>query len=618
MKFAPTLPTRMEDPRNSPAQTVKQKTASPSKLMNRYKKKGHDISDLQASPIENKTVEKANPEPPKDTKNSKTSFILPPSDPHISSDVVILQEELLNVKAERDELLMEKSFWLSKFQSDNANLLRILISTRDVKTKMLQEIDSLEKEKDRMKSLQLDGVEASLLDRVLDNSPLAEANRGTLPAHLRGRADELHKTLTTLATKCRSNQLELFEMVITKVEDIETQFLNRNDEAVENAVTELKNIASSSPGNVLAAVNVSKKYPEMMLSALIEKRDDAIRDESLRTHGGAELGGSADSKDMKGTMDDVTKTLMAQNNTLRATVAQLRKKNAEVKNKLSQFEDAANDAALMSRTRKSAVDQEEINVEGTVSQQSGSKQKPRRGSLFVGGQTTNINNPSSDTKSFEESKVSNEGGNIQFVDTPTQQLDVPPTADSFPSSEVDSSTPYLDSPRKRASVMKGAERKSVANNYSRNDNSFDALPDFVKDMAWGPIVNGISEIAMTNPLSLALLPSVLQGTLKEVAYHSKETVASALWILGGRDRWANVQADADAHTEYKDMIIQAVNKCLHSPQGIFRIIDLSINFLTCIHDVLYHCSLHGTCVCNNASIDICSLTLTQLTTACFE
>ena len=148
---------------------------------------------------------------------------------------------------------------------------------KTVKEKLLQEIDSVEKERNRIRSLQADALESSVLERVLTNSPLAEANRSQLPAHIRGRADEVYKILCTLASKCRSNQTDVFELVLSKVEEAENGFLSREEEALETAIEELRQIASSSPGNVMAAINVSKSYPEPMLSTLIEKRDEAIR-----------------------------------------------------------------------------------------------------------------------------------------------------------------------------------------------------------------------------------------------------------------------------------------------------------------------------------------------------
>jgi hypothetical protein len=61
------------------------------------------------------------------------------------------------------------------------------------------------------------------------------------------------------------------------VEEAETAFLNKKEEQLEQAIEELSVIASSSPGNVLAAVNISKNFPEPLLAALMEKRDEVLR-----------------------------------------------------------------------------------------------------------------------------------------------------------------------------------------------------------------------------------------------------------------------------------------------------------------------------------------------------
>jgi hypothetical protein len=662
-KFAPTIPSRLEDPRKAPSSSVKQTTSSsssattPSKLMNRFKKKSQpdSLGELSQRNIGGN----------ESTSSVTNTFNIvsevnsfQEETPGVSeAALTVVKEELLQVKAERDELLLEKSFWLSKFQSDNAKLLQILISTREVKTKMLQEIDSLEKEKDRLRSLQMDGLDSSLLDRVLDNSPLAEANRTTLPAHLRGRADELHKTVNTLATKCRANQLEVFEMVVSKVEDIETHFLNRNDDAVDNAIHELKNIASSSPGNVLAAVNVSKKYPEMMLAALIEKRDDAIRDESLRTHGGAEMSGgiSGEATEVKVT-DDVTKTLMAQNNTLRASVAQLRKKTTELKGKLSVSEEAASEAraALEHHSQSLAMEQrggQDAAAGGSGSGSgggggggggstpggSGAKQRPKRGSLMVpgAGATTALHSPPLHQEANTDTDTA---GGVSFADDSNNSIsdehvhfaeNVVPNSQFTPSSSSQSlsniqakseQNHYVEapmntreapvSPRKRVSLAAG--RKTVTS-VSPLDNSFDALPDFVKDLAWGPIVAGIGSIAVLNPLAGTISRSVLQGVQTEVAYQTRESVAPALWMLGGRDRWgsAALLSREEAQSDYKELISQTVNKCLSAPQGnIIRSTSaciftaLSLQHCSTLPNFMYLTLLH-VCVCISMCVCVC-------------
>jgi predicted AAA+ superfamily ATPase len=63
---------------------------------------------------------------------------------------------------------------------------------KSAKEKLLEEINTVEKEKDRLKSLQVDGLESTVLDKVLANSSLSEMNRSQLPSHTRGRAEEVH------------------------------------------------------------------------------------------------------------------------------------------------------------------------------------------------------------------------------------------------------------------------------------------------------------------------------------------------------------------------------------------------------------------------------------------
>ena len=88
---------------------------------------------------------------------------------------------------------------------------------------------------------------------------------------------QVFKTLSTLATRCRSNQAEIFSLVIAKIEEAENGFSSKRENVLENAIEELRCIASGSPGNVLAAMNIAKNFPAPMLASLMEKRDDMLR-----------------------------------------------------------------------------------------------------------------------------------------------------------------------------------------------------------------------------------------------------------------------------------------------------------------------------------------------------
>jgi hypothetical protein len=65
--------------------------------------------------------------------------------------------------------------------------------------------------------------------------------------------------------------------MLTKIEEAEAAFLSRNEDLLESLIEELSALASSSPGNVMAAINISKNYPEPLLAALFEKRDEIFR-----------------------------------------------------------------------------------------------------------------------------------------------------------------------------------------------------------------------------------------------------------------------------------------------------------------------------------------------------
>lgn len=204
----------------------------------------------------------------------------------------------------------------------------------------------------------MDVLESSL-DKVLASTPLSEVNRSQLPAHNRGRADEIHRAVCTLAHRCRGNQYEVMQYVLVKVAEAEEAFVSRKEEVLESAMEELKSIASAAPGNIVTAEALAHHYPEALLGHLIEKRDEITRRELFFSSGGsgdvaadhrpievnasptAERGnsvtdGNRGSFTSSGTSGDM-KALIAQNNSLRASITQLRKKNAEVSSNVLQI-----------------------------------------------------------------------------------------------------------------------------------------------------------------------------------------------------------------------------------------------------------------------------------------
>jgi hypothetical protein len=87
----------------------------------------------------------------------------------------------------------------------------------------------------------------------------------------------VHKILGVLAMKCRANQLEILELVLSKVDEAEQAFLSRREDALDQAIEELRSIASTQPGNIFAATNMCTSYPEAALAILLQKKDMALK-----------------------------------------------------------------------------------------------------------------------------------------------------------------------------------------------------------------------------------------------------------------------------------------------------------------------------------------------------
>lgn len=392
---------------------------------------------------------------------------------------------------------------------------------KTVKEKLLQEIDSVEKERNRIRSLQADALESSVLERVLTNSPLAEANRSQLPAHIRGRADEVYKILCTLASKCRSNQADVFELVLSKVEEAENGFLSREEEALETAIEELRQIASSSPGNVMAAINVSKSYPEPMLSTLIEKRDEAIRREGMgNTHSGEGAGEATEVSQADGQVtsswhnsDSDLKTVMAQNTTLRASVAQLRKKNAELKTKLQNSSTGPG-----------------VSVSG----------RPRGSSR--------------EKKPAPASAMGSSGGSA------------PPGGDSTEEGE-DSDAP----PPNRVSHR-------VSGRRTESRLKFNDLPEFVQQITATMTTTYVREIVHGNPLSEKIPVTVLQETVAEIVTQIKSQISPSVCIACEKNKWS-----LDDSYDCTLDIEKFVRKTLSLPKVYSDAVSLTMLALTYTH-----------------------------------
>jgi hypothetical protein len=138
---------------------------------------------------------------------------------------------------------------------------------------------------------------------------------------------------------------ELWQLIATKVQDIERCFVEQHENELENAITALKNIASSSPGNIQAAEALTKSLSESMIHALLERSMEILQ----RTLNTPDNGLPSQIMDAASIQDPANNSamirqLMVQNETLKASLKQMRKRNTELRTKA-----AASSLGIVSR-----------------------------------------------------------------------------------------------------------------------------------------------------------------------------------------------------------------------------------------------------------------------------
>ena len=183
------------------------------------------------------------------------------------------RKEIDELRCERDLLLDEKRAWLEQLKNENAVMMLLLQDSKTAKERLLQELDLVEKEKDKLRSREMDEIDARF-DELLSSTPLGEQSRANLPPALRSKADEVHKQLCMQAIRCRSNQRDLSRFILDRVSVAEQAFMQSNSQTVQ-AITwqmileELRSIASVAPCNVASAKEVAKDlFLAVSMSAL--------------------------------------------------------------------------------------------------------------------------------------------------------------------------------------------------------------------------------------------------------------------------------------------------------------------------------------------------------------
>jgi hypothetical protein len=84
-----------------------------------------------------------------------------------------LHDEIADLKAERDYLQAEQAKLLAIIQNDNAKLVEILQEVQASKAKFMAKIDSLEKERAKLKAFSAEVIETNI-EGLLSNMPLSD------------------------------------------------------------------------------------------------------------------------------------------------------------------------------------------------------------------------------------------------------------------------------------------------------------------------------------------------------------------------------------------------------------------------------------------------------------
>ena len=239
-----------------------------------------------------------------------------------------LKKELVEVTAERDALKEDKETWLARLKADNVKLAGMLMHIKGLKSKLVSAVDEVVTEKMALRAMKIDYLHTSLENYLLgDDCAVSESRRALLPAMKKDSAKRFCDNLMGLAATCRANQAELLQYVTELVKDAEAGFVRGDHMATEEKMMALKNIASTKPGTVASAQAVAESLTEGMVGAMIDKANETLmkRGEHLLE---MEAGQDASSKQNARAerLEEEMKTVMNQNESLKANVASLRKK----------------------------------------------------------------------------------------------------------------------------------------------------------------------------------------------------------------------------------------------------------------------------------------------------
>ena len=275
-------------------------------------------------------------------------------DPRVVEEINGLKTQVAALTKERDWLAKERTLWLSRIESDNARLAIMLRNVRDAKKRLIDEMDSVQAEKAKLKSMQM-----QLLNNELKKTsyPLGEedcvigpARRELMTSQTRkDGAQQLHDKLFTLVSRTHANYAEINELVRSKVDEAIKSFLDFRPEVSESIVQQLENIANAAPGNLKDAEAVAASVSEAMVGALVGKSASVLkmRSENSGFNNAEKSAMDLESKDLE------SKSLLVQNETLKASLAQMRKKYSQLLEKATNKAKQAESSMLDDKKQKS-------------------------------------------------------------------------------------------------------------------------------------------------------------------------------------------------------------------------------------------------------------------------
>jgi len=275
-------------------------------------------------------------------------------DPQVVEMIAKLRAEVAEVTKERDWLNKERQLWMTRIETDNTRLASMLRNVRDAKKRLIDEMDSVQAEKAKLKSMQLQLQHNELKSTTY---PLSEedcvigAHRRELmaPQSRQDAAKALHERLLSLVSKTHANMADVNTLVSAKVDEAIKSFIDFRPELTERCVEALANIANTAPGNLKDTEAAAASISEAMVGALLGKSAAVlkVRAEKAGFNAAEAKAQEFESKDLE------SKTLKEQNETLKVSLAQMRKKYTTLLEKAtSKAKETETKAAFEEKSKK--------------------------------------------------------------------------------------------------------------------------------------------------------------------------------------------------------------------------------------------------------------------------